>query len=174
MEDDYESRDQPPSKSQLKRDAKALQQLGVALLDIPEQQWATLQLPDNLVVALRAAKHMPSHGARKRQMQLIGKLMRGIDPEPIRQHFEQLRLNARRQARLQHELEDWRDRMITDGDSVIDTYLAEHPAADRQHLRQLVRQAIKERDANKPPKSSRALFRYLRDIGPAAGGSDAP
>ena len=174
MEDDYESRDQPPSKSQLKRDAKALQQLGVALLDIPEQHWATLQLPDNLVVALRDAKHMPSHGARKRQMQLIGKLMRGIDPEPVRQYFEQLRLAARRQARQQHELEDWRDRMITDGDSVIDTYLAEHPTADRQHLRQLVRQAIKERDTSKPPKSSRALFRYLRDIGPAAGGSEAP
>ena len=174
MEDDYESRDQPPSKSQLKRDAKALQQLGVALLDIPEQHWATLQLPDHLVVALRDAKHMPSHGARKRQMQLIGKLMRGIDPEPVRQYFEQLRLAARRQARQQHELEDWRDRMITDGDSVIDAYLAEHPTADRQHLRQLVRQAIKERDTSKPPKSSRALFRYLRDIGPAAGGSEAP
>ena len=64
--------------------------------------------------------------------------------------------------------------MITDGDSVIDAYLAEHPTADRQHLRQLVRQAIKERDTSKPPKSSRALFRYLRDIGPAAGGSEAP
>jgi ribosome-associated protein len=174
MEDDYESRDQPPSKSQLKRDAHALQQLGVALLDISEDHWAKLRLPDNLVVALRDAKHMPSHGARKRQIQLIGKLMRGVDPEPIRQHFEQLRLNARRQARQQHELEEWRDRIITDGDSAIDAYLAEHPAADRQHLRQLVRQAIKERDAKRPPKSSRALFRYLRDIGPAPGGPETP
>jgi ribosome-associated protein len=165
MEDDQEYRQQPPSKSQLKRDAHALQQLGVALLEVSEDDWAKLQLSASLVAALREAKRISARGARKRQMQLIGKLMRDIDPEPVRQYFEELRLAARRQARQQHELEDWRDRMISDGDSAIDAYMAEHPDADRQHLRQLVRQARKERDGDKPPRSSRALFRYIRDVG---------
>jgi ribosome-associated protein len=165
MEDDYEPRDQPPSKSQLKRDAHALQQLGVALLGIPEQDWLTLNLPETLVRALRDAKQTPSHGARKRQLQFIGKLMRNIDPEPVQRYFERLRLDTRQQLLRQHALEDWRDRMLAQGDSVIDAYLSDHPGADRQQLRQLVRQAKKEQAGNKPPKSSRALFRYLREVG---------
>lgn len=165
MEDDQDPLEQPPSKSQLKRDAHNLQQLGVDLLDIPENDWPKLQLPDGLVSALKDAKRMSSRGARKRQQQFIGKLMRDIDPEPIRQYLEQQRLDARRQARIQHQLEDWRDRMIAEGDAAIDAYLTEQPNADRQHLRQLVRQARKEQAGNKPPKSSRALFRYIRDVG---------
>jgi ribosome-associated protein len=165
MEDDYEPRDQPPSKSQLKRDAHALQQLGVALLGIPEQDWLTLNLPETLVRALRDAKQTPSHGARKRQLQFIGKLMRNIDPEPVQRYFERLRLDTRQQAQRQHALEDWRDRMLAQGDSAIDAYLSDHPGADRQQLRQLVRQAKKEQAGNKPPRSSRALFRYLREVG---------
>jgi len=163
MTDDYDPRDLPPSKSQLKRDAHALQKLGTALLDIPETDWLALQLPDALIKALHDAKHMHARGAHKRQLQLIGKLMRGIDPEPIQQHFDNLRNEARRQTRRQHETENWRDRMISEGDGAIDAWLEEHPAADRQHLRQLVRQAKREQDTDKPPKSSRALFRYIRD-----------
>jgi len=164
MADDYDPRDeQPPSKSQLKRDAHALQKLGTALLDVPEDIWPLLQLPDALITALRDARHMPSRGAHKRQLQLIGKLMREVDPGPIRQYFENLRNEARLQTRRQHEVEHWRERLIGEGDSAIDAWLIEHPGADRQHLRQLVRQAKKEQDAGKPPKSSRALFRYLRE-----------
>jgi ribosome-associated protein len=167
MQDDHELEKQPPSKSQLKRDAHALQQLGTALLEIPEQDWLKLKLPEVLITALKDAKRTPSHGARKRQLQFIGKLMRGIDPEPVQRHFEQLRLSSRQQAQRQHAWEDWRDRMIAQGDSAIDTYLDGHPAADRQYLRQLVRQAQKEQANNRPPKSSRALFRYIRDLGEA-------
>lgn len=165
MDNDTEHLELPPSKSQRKRDAHALQQLGAALLELSDQQWAGLALPDDLVAALGDARHITSHGARKRQLKFIGKLMRDIDPQPIQDYFEQLRLQARRQAQRQHELEDWRDRMIADGDSAVDAYVADHPDADRQHLRQLLRQARKEQSAGKPPKSSRALFRYIRDSG---------
>jgi len=164
MEDEYAPWEQSPSKTQLKRDAHSLQKLGVALLDVPEHDWLALQLPENLVAALKEAKRIVSRGAHKRQLQFIGKLMRTIDPEPVEQYFEQQRLEARRQARSQHQLEDWRDRLISEGDPAIDAYLAEHTTADRRHLRQLVRQARKEQLNNKPPKSSRALFRYLREI----------
>jgi ribosome-associated protein len=164
MADDHAPwEERPPSKSQLKRDAHALQKLGAALVDIPENDWLTLQLPEALMSALRDAKRMPSRGARKRQLQYIGKLMREIDPEPVRRYFDDLRNEARRQTRRHQEAENWRERMIGEGDSAIDAWLLEHPDADRQHLRRLVRQARKERDADETPKSSRALFRYIRD-----------
>lgn len=163
--DEFDLEDLPPSKSQLKRDASALQQLGKDLIEVPEADWTELKLPDGLIVALGDAKRMPARGARKRQLQYIGKLMRGIDPEPIQQYFEQRQLEARHQARKHHELENWRDRMIEEGDTAIENYLDAHPAADRQHLRQLVRQANKEQAADKLLKSSRALFRYIRECG---------
>lgn len=164
MQDEIDPREPAPSKSQLKRDAHALQQLGIDLLDVPESEWASLGLAQELVSALREAKRLHSHGARKRQSQYIGKLMRDIDPEPIQQYFRQLHLKARRQAQKHHELEGWRDRLIEEGDPALVAFLELHAKADRQHLRQLIRQARKEQTGNKPPRSSRALFRYIRDL----------
>ena len=164
MQDEIDPLDLPPSKSRLKRDAHALQKLGTDLLDIPESEWASLGLTQTLMSALREAKRLHSHGARKRQLQYIGKLMRDVDPEPIQQYFQQLRLKARRQAQRHHELEGWRDRLIEEGDPAVGVFLELHAQADRQHLRQLIRQAKKEHAENKPPRSSRALFRYIRDL----------
>jgi len=164
MQDDIDPRELAPSKSRLKRDAHGLQKLGADLLDVPESEWVSLGLAEDLVSALREAKRLHSRGARKRQLQYIGKLMRDIDPEPILQYFRQLRLKARQQAQRQHELEGWRDRLIEEGDPALGAFLELHAQADRQHLRQLIRQAKKEHAENKPPKSSRALFRYIRDL----------
>jgi len=154
----------PPSKSSLKRDAHALQQLGTQLVDVPESVWAMLGLPDSLVAALLEARRLHARGGRKRQLQFIGKLMRDVDPEPIRHYFEQERLRARKLARAHHDLEAWRDRLIEEGDPAVEVFLKQHAQADRQHLRQLIRQARKEQAQNRPPKSSRALFRYIRDL----------
>ena len=123
-----------------------------------------LELPASLVAALSEARRLHARGGRKRQLQFIGKLMRDIDPEPIRNYFEQERLKTRKLAQAHHELEAWRDRLIEEGDPAIEAFLEQHAQADRQHLRQLVRQAKKELAHNKPPKSSRALFRYIRDL----------
>ncbi len=163
MTDDHAPDERPPSKSQLKREAHALQQLGAALVEAPERDWLALQLPASLIEALRQAAKITSHSARKRQLQLIGKLMRAIDPQPIQQYFDNLNQVSRQQVRAQHEAEHWRERMISEGDSAIEAWLSEHPAGDRQHLRQLVRQASKEQATDKPPRSSRSLFRYLRE-----------
>jgi ribosome-associated protein len=162
--DQLEAQDQPPSKSQLKRDALALQVLGAELLELPESDWAALGLPETLIAALRDGKRIHAHGARKRQLQYIGKLMRAIDPKPVREHFEQLQLKSRAQAHAHHELEDWRDRLIDEGDSAVEAFLALHTTANRQQLRQLVRQARKQREHSQPPAASRALFRYLREL----------
>jgi ribosome-associated protein len=163
-EDEFDPADLPPSKTRRKKDADALQQLGTDLLELPETDWVKLALPEPLVDALREMKRIYSRSALKRQRQFIGRLMRDVDPEPIQQHFEQLRQKTRQQVQAHHALEQWRDRMIEEDDSVIEAYLQEHANADRQHLRQLVRQARKEHDQNKPPKSARALFRYLREM----------
>ncbi len=163
-EDDFDPADLPPSKTRRKKEADALQQLGTDLLELPETDWEKLALPETLVDALREMKHIHSRSALKRQRQFIGRLMRDIDPEPIHQHFEQLRQKTRQQVQAHHALEQWRDRMIEEADTAIEAYLQENTGTDRQHLRQLVRQARKEREQNKPPKSSRALFRYLREV----------
>ena len=163
-EDDFDPADLPPSKTRLKKDADALQELGTDLIELPETDWTKLALPESLVDALHEAKRIHSRSALKRHKQFIGRLMRDIDPEPIHQHFEQLRQKTRQQVQAHHTLEQWRDRMIEETDAVIEEYLQENTDADRQHLRQLVRQSRKERDQNKPPKSARALFRYLREI----------
>lgn len=164
MNEEFDLENAPPSKSSLKRDAHALQQLGTQLVDLPESVWTMLQLPDSLVAALLEARRLHARGGRKRQLQFIGKLMRDVDPEPIRHYFEQQRLKARKLAQTHHTLEAWRDRLIEEGDTAVEIFLNEHVLADRQHLRQLVRQAKKELAHGKPPKSSRALFRYIRDL----------
>lgn len=153
-----------PSKSQRKRDAEALQKLGTELLDVPESDWTKLGLPAALIEALTLAGRIQGHGARKRQLQYIGKLMRELDPAPIQQYFEQRRLQARLAAQAHHTLEALRDRLIEEGDAALATVIDAHPDADRRHLRQLIRQARKERTAQRPPKAARALFRYLREL----------
>lgn len=164
MNDDFDPELEPPSKSRLKRDAHALQQLGTQLVDLQESVWSMLKLPDSLIAALREARRLHARAGRKRQLQFIGKLMRDVDPEPIRDYFEQQRLKTRKLAQAHHELEAWRERLIEEGDPAVETFLEQHAQADRQHLRQLIRQAKKELAQNKPPKSSRALFRYIRDL----------
>lgn len=156
--------DLPPSKSQLKRDAHALMKLGADLAEISREDWLKLALPEELVDALEESRRIRSHGAHKRQMQYIGKLMRDIDPAPIQQYFEQQRLESRRQIKKHHRLEEWRDRLLEEADAAIQEFMTHYPQADRQHLRQLVRQARKESEQDKPGRSSRSLFRYLREL----------
>jgi ribosome-associated protein len=165
MQDESDHAPSAPSRTRRKHDAEAVQRLGEDLLEVPEADWEALGLPDRLIQALHEARALDArHGARKRQLQYIGKLMRDIDTAPVHDYFRHRQMQARQQAHAHHELEHWRDRMIADADPAIDAFIEQHAQADRQHLRQLVRQARKERDQHKPPKASRLLFRYLRDL----------
>jgi ribosome-associated protein len=151
------------SKSQLKREAEALQEIGEQLVAMSAHELETLPLPDDLASAIEAARQMKK-GALKRQRQYIGKLMREIDPDPIIQALEARKTKALEQNRNLHKLEAWRDRLLSQGDAALNELLDEYPLADRQKLRQLMRQAQKESEQGKPPKSARNLFRYLREI----------
>jgi ribosome-associated protein len=154
--------DQLPSKSQRKRDMHELQDLGVELVELTEQQLASVELPENLFDAVMAARRMTKHEARRRQMQYIGKLMRGIDPEPIRERISAFNAVSHAQTARLHLLERWRARLLED-DEALTELLNEHPRADAARLRLLMRNAARERAAGQPPKSFRALFQLLNE-----------
>lgn len=154
------------SRSQVKREMEALQVLGEALVALKTEQLDAIPLPDKLRDAVIAARTTTDRGARRRQFQYIGKLMRNVDAEPIRQALDVLNNRGKQAATQFHRLERWRDRLLSEGDAALSEFLEEHPAADRRHIRQLLRNAQRETQAGKPPAAARALFRYLREISP--------
>lgn len=172
---DQENPDDPfyerPSKSQLKRDMSALQDLGVELLNLPESRVQALDLPDILNDALKQARRITAHGARRRQLQLIGKLMRGIDPEPIREAVAEFKLGRAQDSLLLHQAERWRERLVDD-DAALQDFMAEFADLDVQHLRSLLRAARKDRAAAPEQRNGRAwreLFQFIKAQMKSAG-----
>ncbi|CUS47438.1 MAG: ribosome-associated protein [Idiomarinaceae bacterium HL-53] len=153
------------SKSERKRDVLAITDLGRQLVDLPPGQLNELPLSDEVLAAVQLAKKIRNkHVGFKRQIQFIGKLLRHDDPQPI---FDALAAKEQEHLHQQahfHALEQWRDRILAEGDSAIQAFIDEHPGADRQHIRQLVRLAQKQKAENKPPAAFRELFKYLREI----------
>ncbi len=162
----------PPSKSQRKRESSALQDLGLALVKLPEDRVRNLDLPDALRSAVLEAQRIRSHGALRRQMQVIGKLMRDVDAGPIVRQLSEMRTASDRSKAAFHALEHWRDRLLAD-DQALTEWLARHPGGDAQQLRQLIRNARKEAAEGKPRRSSRALFRLLSQADGGSGEEDA-
>lgn len=151
-----------PSKSQLKRDAHALLDMGKEIVGLGETELATIPLDSTLRDAITHARKITSNSARKRQLHYIGKLLRKADPDPIRQALEDLRRSANEETRTFHLLESWRDKLIDNERDGMTEFFAEYPNADRQKLRQLLRNVRTEREKNKPPKAYRELFKWLR------------
>ena len=154
-----------PSKSARKREMTARQELGEALcaLSPRELQQIPIDSPE-LLEAIEESRRIRHHSALRRHRQYIGKLMRRIDPEPIQQALDALHQSRQDQARAFHALEDLREELITGDDRALTATIDRFPHADRQHLRQLVREAQREASAGKPPAASRRLFRYLREL----------
>ncbi|MGA9854119.1 MAG: ribosome biogenesis factor YjgA [Gammaproteobacteria bacterium] len=153
-----------PSRSQEKRAAEALQKLGERLIKLPKKQLELLPLPENLRDAIEHARHITSHGALKRQRQYVGRLMRDIDPEPVRAKLDELTSADKQSNARFHQNEHWRDRLIADGDAALAEFLVLHPQADRQHLRRLMREAIGDTAAGRAPRHARELFRYVQSL----------
>lgn len=161
--DTLEHLDEKPSKSALKREMTALQDMGAELVALSTDQLKKIDLPDDLREAVRDAQRFTQHGARRRQLQYIGKLMRGLDPAPIQAALDEIKgLSAVATARM-HALERLRTRFLED-EKVIGEIADAHPQADLQHLRQLRRNALKEQAQGKPPRAFRELFRTLREL----------
>jgi ribosome-associated protein len=155
--------DEPPSKSERKRRSTSLQELGEALIELPESEFAALELPETLRDAILLARRITAHGGLYRQKQYIGKLMRKIDPEPIRAALNAPRERERRAALQFHRLEQWRERMLAEGAPAIAAFAREASGpVDTAALAELVERALAERAANHPPAAARALFQALR------------
>jgi ribosome-associated protein len=159
-EDHFDGR---PSKSERKREMHALQDIGTELVELPAERLKKLDLPEDLRAAVLDARRFTKHEARRRQMQYIGKLMRGIDAEPIRAALDAFRNVSKEEIARHHRLERLRDDFLTD-EKVAGRIVELWPAADLQHLRTLRRNALKEREQNKPPRAYREIFRILRDL----------
>lgn len=154
-----------PSKSAMKRRMTALQELGETLTRLSDKQLENIPLPDpELLRAIVEARNIRSNSARRRHMQYIGKLMRAVDSAPIEQALDNLYREQRENADRFHQLEQLRDEVLAQGLKGIEQVVARYPAADRQHLRQLVLQHQRESARGKPPTASRKLFRYLREL----------
>lgn len=168
MKSDPKAAPEIKSKSQLKRDAEAAQELGRALVELPAARYAAvmskLALPDKLRDALDECRIIDAHGARRRQLQFVGKLMRAIDGEPIRQALAALEGKDRTAAAEFHRLERWRERLLDEGDPALGELVDAYPHADSQHLRQLIMKARKELHAEGSSPAARTLFRYLREL----------
>lgn len=131
-------------------------------MELSDSELARIPMPDALREAVQAARHMTARGALARQRQYLGRLMREIDPEPIRDALDAVHARGTAHAARFHRLERWRDRLLAEGDDALEALIAEYPQVDVQQLRSLVREATRERKLGKPPQAARALFRYLR------------
>jgi ribosome-associated protein len=152
------------SRTQLKKEATALQKMGEKLVTLSDDQLSRMALPPALIEAIGVVRTMNSRGARRRQMQYIGSIMRSVDKEPIEKALMEIEQGAYRQAKAFHRIERMRDQLVAGEGDGIEGVLETFPDADRQRLGQLVRSARKEKERNAPPKSARNLFRYLKDL----------
>ncbi|WP_425495160.1 ribosome biogenesis factor YjgA [Pandoraea horticolens] len=158
--------DEGPSKSQRKRESHALQDLGEELVNLGKDALARVPMPDNLERAVRDCRKITAHEGRRRQMQYVGKQMRTLDEsevEAIRRALDVINGVSKAETAKLHALERWRERLLTK-DEALTELLAQHPGADAQQLRTLVRNARREQAAQKPPKAFRELFQALKDL----------
>jgi len=152
------------SKTRRKREMHELQALGVALARLSDSQLEIIEIPEKLLAAVLEAKRIKSHEAKRRQMQYIGRLMRELDPAPIRARLAELEGSSAQATARHRRLESWRSRLLGD-DEALTAFAAEYPGADLQALRTLIRNARKEASLGKPPRAYRELFRVLKEIG---------
>jgi ribosome-associated protein len=162
-DDTPDDRPEPPSKTRRKQEMHALQDIGEQLVELNKDRLAQLNLPETLLDAVIEAKRLTGREARRRQMQYLGKLMRTVDAEPIQAKLDEWNNVTRVQAAKFHLLERWRERLLTD-EKALSELVTEYARADIQQIRTLIRNAQKEAAAGKPPKSSRALFKLLREM----------
>ncbi len=154
--------DEKPSKSQRKRDMTAAQELGEQLLQLRADVLQKMPLDERLLETLLQAQKMTQHEARRRHLQLIGKLMRNADVDAIQAAFLETQSGSAAATRALHELEHWRTRLLQEGDTAITEALTVFPEMDVQPLRQLIREAKREISLAKPPVAARKLFQYLK------------
>ena len=154
--------DEIVSKTRRKKEMLDLQKVGAELIDLSEFQINNLLLDEKLKNAVLEAKRIKSHGARKRQMLYVGRLMRETDAAPIREQLEAINGSSARLTAAHRRLEAWREKLLAD-DAALSEFAAAFPGSDVQALRTLIRNTRKEQKEAKPPRSFRELFRLIKE-----------
>ena len=157
-----------PSKSMLKRESHELQELGKQLLAMPDSRLDDLEMPDRLREALDTYKKTKSFEGKRRQLQFVGKVMREVDPGPLREAVAAFQLGHARNALALHQAERWRNELLAEHDKDALTRWADtYPESDLQQLRTLVRNARKDAAATPEQRSGRAyreLFQFVKHV----------
>ncbi len=151
------------SKSQRKRDAHALLDLAKTLVTMPESRFKRMPMDDGLREEIEFARSIRAHGARKRQLMTVGKILRQRDNEALLDAVNSINQKNRQENARFHYIEAWRDRLITGDNESLSEFIQQYPAINAQTLRQLIRNANKEAKLGKPPSASRKLFKLLRE-----------
>ena len=160
-----EEEELPPSKTKIKKQMHELRDLGEELTELGKDQIAQLDIPENLRDAIREMHRMKTFGAKRRQMQYIGKLMRDVDTAPIIAKLNTWKGTSQQHIGYMHQLERWRERLL-ENDAALTELLSQYPQTDVQRLRTLIRNTLKEREAGKPAKNFREIFQVLRETIP--------
>ncbi|MCZ6805261.1 MAG: DUF615 domain-containing protein [Proteobacteria bacterium] len=155
--------EQSKSKSQIKRELHELQALGKQLVELPDKQLINIPISDKLRGAINEVKSM-KHGALSRQLKYVGNLMPYEDEASIRVALDKLHQPHEDAVNKFHELEEWRDRLLRGDQVLLDELANKYANFERQYVSQLIRNAKKEQERNKPPKSARLLFKYLTEM----------
>ena len=155
--------DNRPSKTQRKKAVHALQDLGVELVELPEERLEAIEMPETLRDAVMEARRITAHEAKRRQMQYIGKLMRKVDAEPIRAKLDAWLTQSRGPALAHRRAEKWRNRLL-DEDGALSDLLREYPRADATYLQKLMDATARERETGHPPRSFRLLYKALHAL----------
>lgn len=160
--------DYGPSRTQQRREALAVLTLAGQLVELAPSRLAKLSLPEDVRREIDITRRMSAHGARKRQLAFLAKVMRRHDDEDfaaVKAELGENREKQRQDTAAMHRLESMRDRLVAGDEDALSELIAEHPRVDRQHLRSLVRQARIEKAApNKPPKAYREIFQLLKEL----------
>jgi ribosome-associated protein len=160
-----EEEELPPSKTKIKKQMHDLRDLGEELTELGKDQLAQLDIPESLRDAIKDMHRIKSFGAKRRQIQYIGKLMRDVEIDPIIAKLNTWKGTSQQHIGYMHQIERWRERLL-EGDAALTELLAAYPDTDVQRLRTLIRNALKEREAGKPGKNFREIFQILRETIP--------
>lgn len=160
-----EEEELPPSKTKIKKQMHELRDLGQELTELGKDQIAQLDLPESLRDAIKEMSRIKTFGAKRRQIQYIGKLMRDVDPAPILAKLDTWKGVSKQHIGYMHQLERWRERLL-ESDTALTELLSAYPETDVQRLRTLIRNSHKEREAGKPAKNYREIFQVLRETIP--------
>lgn len=164
IDENFDDDDSGPSKSQIKKEMQELQELGKQLTELSSEQLDSFALDDTLRHAIDQMKTIKKNEAKRRQLQYIGKLMRKADREAIESRFEEIQIQGKQSVQYLHQAENWRDRLLDDDSNAsFSEFISQYPDCDIQNIRQLVRNAKKEKQNNKPPASARKLFKSIRE-----------